>query len=381
DHVVMLSDWTDEDANHLYARLKKAPAADNLQQRTMADFFADIDAHGLAATLADRKMWGDMRMDPTDFADVTAATYSYLINGQGAGAGPQANWTALFKPGQSLRLRFINAAAMTIFNVKIPGLEMQVVAVDGQPVQPVFTDEFQISVAETYDVIVRPKMDQAYTIYAGTSDGMGYARGTLAPRAGMAGEVPPLEKPPLLTMSDMGADMRANMGHDMNMAAMDHAKMDHSKMDHSKMGHGRPRKLTYQDLRARAPWPDQRPPRRNLIINLTGNMERYMWSFDGVKYSEVKGPIPFTFGERLKLTLINQTMMNHPIHLHGMWMELDVGQGPLNPRKHTINVKPGGKASAFITADAKGLWAFHCHLLMHMKAGMMRAVQVSGEVA
>lgn len=137
------------------------------------------------------------------------------------------------------------------------------------------------------------------------------------------------------------------------------------------------RVLVYGDLRSLRPWPDRRKPSREMELHLTGNMHRYMWSFNGRKFSEVEGPIRFHHGERLRLTLVNDTMMDHPIHLHGMWMELDNGAGALKPRKHTLSVKPGEKVSLEITADAPGDWAFHCHLLYHMKAGMMRVVTVS----
>lgn len=425
EHVIMLSDWTYEDPDRLFANLKRQPDYYNRQRRTMIDFFNDVEQHGLNAALADRAMWGQMMMDPTDIADVTAATYTYLMNGQSAAH----NWTALFKPGEQVRLRIINGSAMTFFNFRIPGLEMTVVQADGQDVKPVTVDEFQIGVAETYDVIVTPKKDQAFTIMAESMDRSGYVRGTLAPHPGMIAPVPPLRDRPLASMADMGMD-HGNMDHgkmETNTAtSMDHSKMDHSRMDHSKMGHQMPmtdnapmpvmaampekqahdhvvdfgvanvaenprdrldhpgqglegvahRTLTYRQLSARTPFYDTRAPARDLEIHLTGNMDRYMWSFDGVSYQHVEGPIVFQHGERLRLILVNDTMMSHPIHLHGMWMELENGAHP-RPRKHTINVKPGERVSALISADAPGKWAFHCHLLMHMKAGMMRAVAVA----
>lgn len=459
EHIVMLSDWTFEDPDAVFAKLKRQPDYYNYQQRTLGDFFGDVSEKGLGAAVSDRFAWGRMRMNPTDIADITSATYTYLMNGN----GPTSNWTGLFKPGERIRLRIVNAAAMTYFNFRIPGLRMTVVQADGQNIQPVEVDEFQIGVAETYDVIVQPAEDQAYTIFAESMDRGGFARGTLAPRLGMEAAVPELRDPPLLTMADMG------MSHG-NMAGMDSTSspnsmqgmsssasgMDHSGhnmagmsdaaggmvgMDHSghkmvggmdsnsaenvghadrvitlpavyastgatppeldvwgvdgiaempvsrlhepglgldNIGH---RVLTYTDLRNLYPPYDERTPSREIILHLTGNMERYMWSFDGLKYSEVKSPIEFFEGERLRLTMINNTMMNHPIHLHGMWMELVNGAGDQQPRKHTINVKPGEKLSADITADAPGNWAFHCHLLYHMKAGMFRVVSVNQKVA
>lgn len=417
EHVVMLSDWTFEDPDHVFAKLKKQSDYYNFQKRTVGDFFRDASKNGLGATLSDRMAWGGMRMDPTDIADITGATYTYLINGQ----APSSNWTGLFKPGERIRLRFINAAAMSYFNLRIPGLAMMVVQADGQSVQPVIVDEFQIGVAETYDVIVEPKEDRAYTIFAESMDRSGYARGTLAPREGMAAAVPDLRERPTLTMADMGM-AHGDMGG--NMASMAGISDDAPPMDHSRhsaaaaipvsyattgntppdlkrvgvdtiaemptsrlheaglglenVGH---RVLAYTDLRNIHGAYDPRPTGREVILHLTGNMERYMWSFDGEKYAEVTGPIPFRYGERLRVTMINDTMMNHPIHLHGMWMELDNGAGAHKPRKHTVNVKPGEKLSVEVTADAPGDWAFHCHLLYHMKAGMFRTVSVSQQVA
>lgn len=426
EHVVMLSDWTFEDPDHVFAKLKKQSDYYNLQKRTIGDFFRDTSENGLGATLSDRFAWGRMRMDPTDIADITGATYTYLMNGN----APSANWTGLFKPGERVRLRFINAAAMTYFNLRIPGLAMTVVQADGQNTQAVTVDEFQIGVAETYDVIVEPKDDRAYTIFAESMDRSGYARGTLAPREGMAAAVPELRERPTLTMADMGM-AHGDMGGKEPMAGgasrgqpMDHSGHDMSgmadvmspvrkggtasiPMTYATTGKTPPnlttvgvdaiakmptsrlhepgtgledvshRVLVYTDLRNTHGAYDPRPPGREIILHLTGNMERYMWSFDGQKFTEVKGPIPFEHGERLRLTMINNTMMNHPIHLHGMWMELDNGAGTHKPRKHTVNVKPGEKLSVEVTADAPGDWAFHCHLLYHMKAGMFRVVSVT----
>ncbi len=457
EYVVMLSDWTFENPERVFSKLKKMSDTYNYQQRTVGDFFRDVRKNGFDATLADRKMWGDMRMNSTDLADVTGATYTYLVNGH----GPDENWTGLFRPGERIRLRFINASSMSLFNVRIPGLPMTVVQADGLNVQPVETDEFQIGTAETFDVIVQPQRDEAFTIMAETNDFFGYARATLAPRAGMAAAVPPLRPRPLLTMKDMGmeheataqdsaashdhaaagADINtsmAGMDHSqMNMANMDHATMDHSTMnmaamDHSAMPgmnhdaaddavaatdpgsvdhsahipsaapdkgpgvtsltatpvnrlHERPlglenephRVLVYTDLHSLEPNPDQRAPGRELILHLTSNMQRYMWSFDGLKFSEVTTPILLTLDERIRLTLINDTMMPHPIHLHGMYFDVVTEDSGNKPRKHTLVIKPSEKLSVDLTADAPGDWAFHCHLLYHMHAGMMRVVSVS----
>jgi len=427
EYVVQLTDWTFENPVAIFKRLKRHSEYYNRQHRTMEDFFRDVDKHGLEATLSDRQAWGGMRMDPTDILDVTSATYTYLMNGR----GPKSNWTALFKPGERMRLRFINSSSMTYFNVRIPGLPLTVVQADGQNVDPVTVDEFQIAVAETYDVIVTPQADKAFTIFAESMDRSGYARGTLAPREGMSAEIPKLRPRPLLTMKDMGMGNLGGMaGMKMDDKSDPHGSTDKMKMDdksanHEAMGkmnmdhkghdmamapipveeakniggpgvdmHGPSpqdrlgdppiglanvghRVLVYKDLKCLTPLADQRPPGRELVIHLTGNMERYMWSFDGKKYWEVKAPIPFRYGERLRLTLVNDTMMNHPIHLHGMFMDLDTGAGVHNPRKHTINVMPGGKVSANISAIALGDWAFHCHFLYHMMAGMFRVVRVS----
>jgi CopA family copper-resistance protein len=401
EFVVLLSDWTFEDPARVFANLKKMPEYYNHRQRTVADLFADAAENGWKATLSDRKTWGNMRMAPTDIADVTAASYVYLMNGQDA----SANWTALFVPGERVRLRFINGSAMSFFNVRIPDLAMQVVQADGIDVEPVSVDEFQIGVAETYDVIVAPAA-RAYTVFAESMDRSGYVSGTLAPEAGLRAEVPALRPPPLLTMADMGmahGDMaddsanHANMHHGMEMPATqthDHIKgigvdfmPDQPANRLAEPGLGltglKHRVLTYADLKSLLPNSDSRKAERTLELHLTGNMHRYMWSFDGLKFSEVTGPIRFTHGERLRLTLVNDTMMSHPIHLHGMFVELVNGNGRYNPRKHTVVLKPAEKLSVDITADAPGNWAFHCHLLYHMVAGMMRMVSVvdAGEVA
>ncbi|WGI25318.1 copper resistance system multicopper oxidase [Halomonas alkaliantarctica] len=415
EHVLLLTDWTFEDPMSVFRNLKTMEGYYNFQERTIADFFADVRNNGFAQTAEMRGMWAQMRMSSRDIADVTGSTYTYLLNGH----SPQENWNALFKAGERIRLRVINGSAMSFFDVRIPGLKMTVVAADGQPVQPVPVDEFRIGVAETYDVLVSPEDDRAYTIFAESMDRSGYARATLAPREGMQAEIPERRQIADRGMEAMGAHGMDGMDHS-NMPGMDHSGMsniqgmDHSNMegmDHSTMGgmsgeqakigengmlvageaqpgsrYGQAgigidpderRVLVYRDLKAFTPWPDRREPGREIELHLTGNMERYMWSFDGKKFSEVTGPIHFVKDERLRLILVNDTMMEHPIHLHGMWMELENGQGELIPRKHTLNVKPGERVSALITADAEGSWAFHCHLLYHMDAGMFRVVQVS----
>ncbi|HEY0271427.1 MAG TPA: copper resistance system multicopper oxidase [Sphingomonas sp.] len=398
EHVILLSDHSPLSPETLFRRLKADPGGFDFQKQTLGELLAGKDL-----PLAERLAWGGMRMDPADIADATGAIYTYTINGY----GPEDNWTALFQPGERVRLRIINGAAMTTFNIRIPGLAMTVVQADGQDVRPVETDEFQIGVAETYDVIVTPAGDRAYTLVGESVDRSGLARATLAPRAGMAAPLPAPRPRPLATMTDMGAGMEAGKG--MDMAGMDHAAppamamsampmRDFSRapgvargagvatiapmprdrtaepgqgLDH--VGH---RVLVYADLAARDRNPDVRAPSRAVDVHLTGNMERYMWSFDGVKMSDTMAPIPFREGERVRVTLINDTMMGHPIHLHGHFFELVTGQGDHAPRKHSVLVAPGGKVSFDFTADTPGDWAFHCHLLYHMAAGMMRVVSV-----
>lgn len=411
EHVIVLSDWTFMKPERLFSKLKKNAESFNFEKRTLGDFMRDAGRDGLGPTLKERAMWGEMRMSPADIADIGGATYAYLVNGR----GPAANWTGLFSPGERVRLRIINASAMTIFNVRIPGLPMTVVAADGQNVRPVETDEFQIGVAETYDVILHPE-DRAYALMAETIDRSGYARATLAPRAGMTAPVPALRKPPRLTMKDMGmshmhmGDMDTAGGgmNGMDMSGMDMAHMDHGATGHDMSGGAEKtiktgvgvdmvaaapqnrlsdpglglenvghRVLTYAQLESFHPNPDKRAPGRELEIHLTGNMHRYMWSFDGVKFSAVEKPILFHEGERLRLTLVNDTMMSHPIHLHGMFFDVVNRDDDRKPRKHTIIVKPGEKVSLDVTADAVGDWAFHCHLLYHMAAGMMQTVEVA----
>lgn len=410
EHVIVLSDWSFLHPHEILDRLKKSPGYFNRSRTTLSGLMSGDDG----MSLEERLMWGRMRMDPRDIADVNATTYTYLVNGH----GPSENWTGLFRPGERLRLRIINASAMSIFNVRIPGLAMTVVNADGENIRPVEIDEFQISVAETYDVVVRPAEDRAYSLVAEAVDRSGMARATLAPRLGMTADVPPLRKAPTLTMRDMGMGGMAGMdhstmGHDGMAHGMDHGAMDHAMRDPDNAPAGmavgvgvemispdpanrlgeRPmglqdvphRVLVYTDLVSLLPNKDQRPPSRALEIHLTGNMERFMWGFDGRKFSEIVEPIRLERGERVRVTLVNDTMMAHPIHLHGHFFELVTG-GPAGhqPLKHTVNVAPGAKLSFDLTADAPGDWAFHCHMLMHMHAGMFNVVTVrplEGEAA
>ncbi len=416
EYVVMLNDWTFEDPHRLMARLKSSGDYYNFDQHTVGHLLEDVQKRGLAATLADRLAWKRMRMAPTDIADVTGATYTYLMNGR----HPAVGWEGLFKSGERIRLRVINASAMSYFNFRIPGLPMTVVAADGQEVEPVETDEFQLGVAETFDVIVEPRADSAYTLMAEAMDRSGYALGTLTSRAGMRAAVPALREPPRRSMMDMGMDHGGMVGMDhgaANQKGMDHGVMpgmDHGAAGHGAMapaagptvtrhapgGHGpgninvaemprdrlgergtglesvEHRVLTYSQLRNVVPMRDRRPPSRTIELHLTGNMSRYMWSFDGVKYSDAE-PIDIVLGDRIRLVLVNDTMMEHPIHLHGMFMELENGQGDRLPFKHTLSVLPASRVSLLLTADEPGRWAFHCHLLYHMDAGMFRVVRVA----
>lgn len=530
EYVVMLSDWSFDSPQKVLSKLKKEAGYYNFHKRTVGTFVDDVERNGLRPTIQDRLSWSKMRMDPTDFADVTGFTEDFLLNG----LPPADNWTGLFHPGERVRLRVIDAASMTLFDFKIPGLKMTVVLADGQYVEPVEVDEFRIAPGETYDVLIEPQ-DQAYTVYAAALDRSGYTRGTLAPRPAMSAPVPPLGKPPIRTMADMGMDMscmtnasgegmagmsgmgsmkappKAGSGmpasnggaQDMasmpgmskgtsgqnsagmaNMAGMNvggstaaaqqqsaqalkertasavssgmstngsamhgmetangakaqadqvrHQAMSGMNMGgkmggstegmridvpgrglqgpslpgsahfmHDKDTHGPGNSsvamvecnrlddagsgfseadgkvLTYADLRSPYAWPDQRTPTREVELHVTGNMDRYMWSFDGKKYSDAPEPIHFKYGERLRLILVNDTMMEHPIHLHGMWMYLENGAGANQPRKHTIIVSPAERVSLAITADEPGRWAFHCHLLLHMEMGMFRVVETS----
>lgn len=406
EHVVLLSDWTDLDPAALFRRLKKMPSHDNYYQRTVGDLVRDARRDGLSAALSDRGMWGRMRMTPTDISDVNANTYTYLVNG----TTPAGNWTGEFRPGEKVLLRFINAANMTYFDIRIPGLKMTVVAADGQYIHPVTVDEFRIAVAETFDVLVEPDGEQAYTLFAQDMGRTGYARGTLAVRQGLEAAIPARDPRPLLTMEDMGhgghAGMAAESGHSMNMgaAAIASAHAGHGehgnaivhpasenrnplvdmqssatspKLDDPGIGlrdNGR-RVLTYADLRSLFPDPDGREPGRTIELHLTGNMEKFAWSFDGIPFGGAE-PLRLEYGERVRVVLVNDTMMHHPIHLHGMWSDLEDENGGFQVRKHTVDMPPGTRRSYRVRADALGRWAYHCHLLYHMDGGMMREVQV-----
>lgn len=413
EHVVLLSDWTDMDPETIYRRLKQQSDYFNYGKPTAVDFFRDVRSKGLGEALSMRKMWNGMRMNPTDLSDVGGAAYTYLMNGR----SPAGNWNGLFRPGEKVRLRFINGSSSTIFDVRIPGLKMTVISADGQDVLPVPVDEFRISVAETYDVLVEPSEDKAYTIFAQSIDRSGYTRGTLSPRPGMEADVPAVDARQWLDMRDMMGAMGggASHGHDMaGMEGMDMSGMDMSGMDHGTMAgmaaapvvrhakteytpavdmhvdmprtnlddpgiglrdNGR-RVLTYADLHTVGGATDTREPGREIELHLTGNMERFMWSFDGVKFSDAR-PIHFRQGERVRVVLVNDTMMNHPIHLHGMFSDLENPEGGFQVRKHTINVQPAQRVTYAVTADNPGRWAYHCHLLYHMEAGMFREVVVS----
>ena len=383
DYVVLLSDWTDERPETIVSNLKFQPDYYKFGQRTASDFLTDARRTGLGATVADRLAWGEMRMAPTDILDVSGATYTYLLNGFTAAA----NWTALFRPGEHVRLRFINASAMSIFDVRIPGLTMTVVQADGNDVQPVPVEEFRIGTAETYDVIVTPTEDRAYAIFAQAEDRSGHAFGTLAPRVGMAAPIPLMDPRPLRTMADMGMGMD-HSGHGahtlpagpiaLGVAVDNVVSMPMGRLDEPGTGleqAGR-RALRYSDLRALRPGGDSRPPGRDIVLRLTGNMHRFIWGFDGRKYSEAE-PIRLRLNERVRFVVINDTMMEHPIHLHGLWSELDNGQDAFRPFKHTVLVKPAERITWLVTADLPGRWAFHCHLLYHMETGMFREVRVS----
>ncbi len=413
DYVVMLTDWTDANPMTILSNLKQQSDYYNYHRRTLPQFLAEARRHGLVATLEDRLMWARMRMSPTDIMDITGATYTFLLNG----TPPAANWTGLFKPGEKIRLRVINGSTMTTFDVRIPGLPLTVVAADGSDIQPVTVGEFRIGVAETYDLIVQPLRDAAFTIFAQALDRSGYARGTLAPRPGMAGAIPAMDPRPLRTMVDMGMTMGAGAGMadmpgmsmpDMpgmsmpaptrdpadtqanNADGVDPARLrgsafvdnvtstPHDRLSEPGDGlenEGR-RVLVYTDLKSLHPHPDMRGPIRDIVFHLTGNMQRFVWGLDGKKFSEA-GPIRIKLGERVRFILINDTMMEHPMHLHGFLFSLENGQTGRLPLKHTINVKPSGLVKLQFTADTPGYWAFHCHLLYHMEAGMFRTVLIA----
>ena len=417
DYVVQLSDWTDEDPMRVFAKLKKQSDYYNFNQPTASDFFRDVSRNGFKTALDNRKMWNEMRMSPTDLADISAYTYTFLMNGN----SPDGNWTGVFHRGECMRLRFISSGAQSFFDVRIPGLKMTVVHVDGQDVEPVTVDEFRCGPGETYDVIVEPK-DDVYTIFAQSMDRTGFARGTLAVRKGLTAPVPVLDKPEWLTMTDMMGAMGGGMGG-MNhggMNGMNHGgmAMDHSQhamsgmamgdgmatpssqVRHAKTEYGPStdmrvdmprmnlddpgiglrnngrRVLTLADVSTIGGPLDQRGPEREIELHLTGNMERYTWSLDGLEFGK-STPVHFRHGERLRVILHNDTMMTHPMHLHGMWSEQENPDGRFQARRHTIPVQPAQRISFLVTADALGRWAWHCHLLYHMDAGMFREVVVA----
>lgn len=409
EQVVILSDWTDENPERVFSKLKKLPHYYNRNQPTVFDFFRDWRQEGWGPAVSERLAWGAMRMNRSDIADVTGETYTFLTNGR----PPAANWTGLFRPGERVRLRFVNAAAMTHFDCRIPGLPLTVVAADGLPVHPVTVEEFRIAPAETFDVVVRPRGQDAFALFAQAMDRSGYASGTLAVRPGLSVPVPALDPPPLLTMADIGHG--GHGGHAGHGAGASGSGGRPHGMAHGG-GHGMPaaappqghpaseagnplvdmrataptprlgdpgiglrdngrRTLTYGELRSLYPDPDGRAPGRDLEMHLTGNMERYSWTFDGIPFSGAE-PVRLTYGERLRIVLVNDTMMTHPVHLHGMWSDLEDERGAFLVRKHTVDMPPGTRRSFRVRADALGRWAFHCHLLFHMAAGMFREVRV-----
>lgn len=416
DYIVQLSDWTDEDPMTVYHKLKKESSYYNFNQLTVPDFIQDTADEGLLSAIQKRHMWNAMRMNQTDLSDISAYTYTYLVNG----LNHAGNWTGLFTAGEKVRLRFINSGAMTIFDVRIPDLKMTVVQADGQNIEPVTVDEFRIGPAETYDVIVEPQ-HRAYTLFAQAIDRTGFARGTLAPQLGMTASVPALDKPELLTMEDMmgkmdhtGMSGMDHAGDEMNHAGM--SNMDHNGMGMDHSGHGMAggnvrarhanseygasvdmrvdtprtnlddpgiglrnngrRVLTYADLHTIGGPLDTRPPTREIELHLTGNMERYTWSLDGLEFG-LSTPIHFRHRERARVIIVNDTMMPHPLHLHGMWSELESPNGEFLVRKHTILVQPAQRVTFLVTPEGLGRWAMHCHLFLHMDAGMMREMVVA----
>jgi CopA family copper-resistance protein len=409
DHVVLLSDWTDENPEYIFRTLKQMSDFYNFQFPTAQDFVRDANSMGVKSALAKRRLWNQMRMNPTDLADVSGETYTYLING----VSPRANWTGIAKVGERVRLRLINGSSSTFFDVRIPGLKMTVVSADGQAVDPVTVEEIRMGVAETYDVIVEPQDDRAYTIFAQSMDRSGYARATLAPRVGMEAEVPALDPKTWLTMADMGLghmgiaghvamqsiqgipgmDMKAMQGMSGTQAMQGMSMKDMKSKDPSvdmrvmhparalddpgpRLRDNGRRELTYADLHTIGGSKDPRGAMREIQLRLTGNMQRFIWGFDGKKFSQAEA-LHFDRGERLRIVLSNDTMMAHPIHLHGMFGELEAASGEVLVRKHTFIVQPGKQLSYLVTADNPGQWAYHCHLLYHMQAGMFREVVVA----
>lgn len=438
EYVILLSDWTDKNPERLFGNLKKQSDYYNGHRSTLADFISASSSNGFGHTISERLAWSRMNMSPTDIADVSGSVYTYLLNGN----SPGANWTGLFERGQRIRLRFINGSSMTFFDVRIPGLKITVVQADGNDVEQVAVDEFRMGPAETYDVMVQPLVETAYTIFAQSGDRSGFARGTLAPKPGMAGAIPPMDQRPMRTMMDMGmgkmkgmkmGSMTGDASSSMAGMKMDHAGMPMATMDDgvgktplpqpgpetslaqstaadgpmgmaaaapirmhvgpqvdnismmtvdrvSEPGLGLDRNgrrvLTYADLHSRYRGVDGRPPSREIELHLSGNMERYIWGFNGKALSRAE-PIYLKLGERVRFVLINDTMMEHPIHLHGLWSEIENGSGESNLYKHTVIVKPAERLSFLVSADTPGQWALHCHLMYHMESGMFRTVVVT----
>ena len=402
---IVLSDWTDEDPDRIYAKLKAQPDYYNYSRVTWSSFLDQVHKDGFVEALKENLAWGQMRMNQTDLSDVSGSTYTYLINGSPS----SSPWKGLVKPGEPVKLHFINASAMTYFDVSVPGLDMTVIEADGQAIKPIQASRLRIAVAETYTVIVTPKPGIAYAIFAESLDRSGFALASLTPRADLLPEIPPRtppqyltveevmsshdmagmgnrevikkypeEKTPMTNMEGMPMD-HASMGHGPEMTSM--AGMDHTGMSEHAMGtmpgmEAKPIDLPdYSSLTSATDRNERKDYDREIKIRLTGNMVRYIWSIDDVVYEKAE-PIRLKLGERIKLTYKNETMMNHPMHLHGMWQDIDVGKGGSNPRKHVINVKPGETRSVYVNVDAPGQWAFHCHLVYHMAAGMFRKVIV-----
>ncbi len=428
DHVMLLTDWIDSDPMRAFEKLKAQGDIYNLNRATAGDFLRDASKSGMSEAINKRKMWNQMRMSSSDLADLSSSVLTYLTNG----TTPEGNWTGLFNPGERVRLRFINGAGNTFYDVRIPGLKLTVVQTDGVNIEPVTVDEFRFGPGQTYDVLVQPK-DDAYTVFAQTMDRTGYARGTLATRRGLSAPVPDLDALQLLTMADMMGSM--GQGEMAGMAGMDHSKMsgmstmsmpmtgmnhggmamDHrahtaasgnplakpsQTVRHAKTEYGAStdmrvdmprtnlddpgiglrqngrRVLTLSDLHTIGGPLDPRGAEREIELHLTGNMDRYTWSLDGLEFGKSR-PVHFRYGERVRMILQNDTMMTHPMHLHGMWSELETAEGQFQARLHTIPIQPAQRISFLVTADALGRWAWHCHLMFHMDAGMFREVVVA----
>ncbi len=395
DYIVTLSDWSNEKPESIYRKLKVMGDYYNFKQRTIGDFFSEVKEKGFLKAFNERKMWNSMKMSDRDLSDVTGYTYTYLMNGN----NPATQFKALFKKGEKIRLRFINSSAMTFFDVRIPELKMTVISADGNNIEPISIDEFRIGVAETYDVIVQPKDNNTYAIFAQSLDRSGYALGSLTTNTKKLATAPQMDALPILSHADMGMNMN-NMKMSKDKMKMDKKMPMKRKIPLTKLpeadglqttmrvinpqyrlsdpgvglrNNGR-KVLTYADLKSLKGVADTTYPDREIILRLTGNMKRYMWSINGIKYTDAK-PLKFHYGERLRITYINDTMMNHPMHLHGMWSDVETGDNQF-VRKHTVIVQPGSKISMQVTVDAKGEWAYHCHLLYHM-AGMFRKVVVA----